>query len=109
MRTQPPGTQGRLQSFDKLVDAPPGFGRNRDASGKSPAINRSQLRVFQQIDLVENNQCLLAKGIEFLDHAIDCRHLFVYPRMTEIYHVNKQIRFADFLERSLEGFDQSMR
>src|SRR4029079_9341132 len=68
MQTQPPGAECRLQSFDKLIDTAPGSGRNRDASGKSPAINRSQLRVFQQIDLVENDQCLFAKGIEFLDH-----------------------------------------
>src|SRR5438046_1841447 len=102
MRTQPPGTEGCLQSFDKFIDTSPRRRGNRDAPGKSPAINRSQLRVLQQIDLVENDQCLFTKGIEFLDHAIYCRHLFVYPRMTEICHVNKQIGLGDFLERSLE-------
>src|SRR2546423_9481527 len=109
MRPQPPRTEGCLQSVDKLIDASPGFGGNRDAPRKSPAINRGQHRVFQQIDLVESDECLFAEGIEFLDHAIDLLHLFDHPRMTEIYHVNKEISFADFLERSLEGLDQSMR
>src|SRR4029453_15103388 len=106
MRTQPPGAESSLQGLDKLIDTSPGLCRNRDASGKSPAINRGQIRIFQQIDFVENEQCLFAKGIEFFDHAIDRRHLFVHPGMTEICHVNKQIGFADFLGLSLEGFDK---
>src|SRR5205807_9897222 len=63
----------------------------------------------QEIDLVENNQRLFAESIELFDDAIDRCHLLIHSRMTQINHVNEQIRFVYFLQRSFEGFDQSMR
>ena len=108
MRAQTPGTQGCLQSLDKLVDPLSGLRRNRNALRKAPAINQGQLRVFQKVDLVENNERLFAERVELLNDAIDRCHLLVCPRMTEIDYVNEKVGLAYFFERRLEGFYQSM-
>src|ERR1051326_3395429 len=105
MRTQPPGTKRRLQSFHQVINTTPGFGRNRNATGEAPAVDRSKLRILQQINLVEHDDGLLTESIEFLNYLIDRPHLLVHTRMTQVDHMNKQIRFADFFEGGLERFD----
>src|SRR5436190_12207782 len=108
MRAQTPRAQRCLQRLDKLVDTLSGLGRNRNALGKAPAIDQSQLRVFQKVDFVEDNERLFAERVEFFNDAIDCCHLVVCPWMTEIDYVNEKIRLAHLFERSLERFYKSM-
>src|SRR5207253_7477737 len=64
MGAQSPGAESRLQGIDKPLNTLSGLRRNRNASGKSPAIDRGQVRIFQEIDLVENNQRLFTESIE---------------------------------------------
>src|SRR5438445_5035095 len=75
MGAQSPGAESRLQSIDKLIDALSGLGGNCDASGKSPAIDRGQVRIFQEIDLVENNQRLFVESAELFDDTVNRGHL----------------------------------
>src|SRR5437762_989493 len=109
MRAESPGTESRLQGIDKLIDPVSGLGGNSDTSGKSPAVDRGQVRIFQEIDFVESNQRLFAESVEFFDDTVDRCHLLIHSRMAQIYHVNEQIGFAHFLERGFEGFDQRVR
>src|SRR5438093_9448487 len=103
---QSPRAERLFESLHKRVNAFSGARGDRDAPRKALHVRLGQFAIWQIIDLVENNQGLLAESVEFFDDSVDRFHLLIHAWMTKIDNVNEQIGFTDFLECCLERFDQ---
>src|SRR5260370_24022810 len=94
-----------LEGPDKVGHLLPRGGLRWRPPRKTLRVRLRQFAIRQIINLIENNQSLLAVSVQFFNDAIDRSHLLVYARMTKINNVNEQIGFAHFFERRLERFD----
>src|ERR1043165_3537959 len=101
-RTQPPRSERALERLHKLVHSFSRTRGDRDTRRKTFQVRLRQLAARQIIDLVENDQRLLAVSVKFFDRRIDRVHLLVPARMTQIDNMNEQIGLADLFERGLE-------
>ena len=68
---QPPRTERLFKSLHEFVNAFSCARGDRDAPWKPLHVRLRQFAVRQIIDLVENNQGLLAKSVEFFDDSVD--------------------------------------
>src|ERR1041384_874424 len=81
MRTQSPCAQRILQRLHEFVYALARPRRKRDAAGKSSQICVDQFSIPKIIDLVKDDERLLAVSVELFDHRLDRFDLIVDPRM----------------------------
>src|SRR5438128_10381160 len=78
---QSPRTERILQGLHEPVHAFARARGNRYASRKSFHISLSEFAILQIVDLVENDQGLFSKRVEFFNHSLDRFHLIVHARM----------------------------
>src|SRR5881409_3432462 len=104
-RTQPPRNKRLFESLHKLINPFSGARGYRDTPRKTLGVRLRQFAIRQIINLIKNDQSLLAVSIQFFNDAIDRFHLLVHTRMTKIDNVDKQISFAHFFERRFKRFD----
>src|SRR5712675_2360659 len=81
-RPQSPRAECALESLYELVYSFSGARGNRHATGKPLEVRINPFSVCQFINLVKDDQRLLAVSVEFFGHSIDRFHLLVHARVT---------------------------
>src|SRR4029079_5674658 len=82
LRAQSPRAECVLESFHELVYSFSGARGDRHATGNTHEVGINHFAVWQIINLIENDQRLLAVSVEFFDYPIDGFHLLVRTRVT---------------------------
>src|SRR6266542_1504588 len=83
-RAQPPRTKRLFERLNELANS---FSRARgycDTPRKPFRVRLGQLAIRQIINLIKNDQSLLAVSVQFFNDAIDRFHLLVHTWMTQI-------------------------